>query len=124
PRRDPQGRGGPAAGRVLQGGRRPGRLGISSAPTAGPPSHSLGSDPPRAATPRGDPMNDTNLKAALAYARQGWAVFPLKPGQKKPPLTTHGYKDATTDPEAIRAWWGKWPAANIGLACGASGVVV
>ena len=62
-------------------------------------------------------------EAALVYAAQGWAVFPLKPREKRP-LTEHGVHDATTNPEVIRAWWTRWPDANIGLACGASGLVV
>jgi len=76
---------------------------------------------------------------ALAYARRGWAVLPLhemrhgtctcqseecnSPG--KHPRTQNGSKDATTDPETIRAWWSKWPAANIGIATGsASGLYI
>ena len=61
--------------------------------------------------------------AAIAYARIGWAVLPLKPRDKRP-LTPHGVNDATTDLDRIRQWWHQWPEANIGLACGEiSGVV-
>lgn len=64
------------------------------------------------------------LNHALKYAELGWHVFPLAPGQKTP-LTSHGVKDATTDEYEIRHFWGRWPKANIGLACGAkSGVYV
>lgn len=64
------------------------------------------------------------LKYAIWYAAFGWRIFPLQPG-KKQPITSHGVKDATTDEAQIRAWWEKWPKANIGLACGgASGVYV
>lgn len=38
---------------------------------------------------------------ALAYARMGWPVLPLRPGSKVP-ATARGFKDATTDPERIR----------------------
>lgn len=56
------------------------------------------------------------LNAALSYAARGWPVFPLK-GKK--PLTEHGFKDATTEPDIIVEWWGRWPDANVGIACGA-----
>jgi hypothetical protein len=62
------------------------------------------------------------LEAAENYARRGWRVFPLKPNNKKP-LTAHGVKDATADPTIIRQWWQRWPNANIGIACGASGLL-
>ena len=67
---------------------------------------------------------DELLKAALYYTGLGWKIFPCVPREKRP-LTTHGVKDATNDPDTIRAWWEKWPDANIGLACGqTSGVYV
>ena len=73
------------------------------------------------------------LRAALRYASVGWRVLPLhtpdaagacscgrrdcpKPG--KHPRTRHGVHDATTDAEAISAWWTVWPDANVGLATG------
>jgi hypothetical protein len=61
---------------------------------------------------------------ALALAKRGLAVFPLKP-RNKIPLTTHGCKDASCSPERIEEWWSKWPDANIGVATGsASGIWV
>lgn len=57
------------------------------------------------------------LDAALLYASWGWPVFPLRPGGKAP-LTRHGFKDASTDPMQIRAWWTATPMANIGLPTG------
>lgn len=83
----------------------------------------------------GNPM----LEAALAYAARGWHVFPLHsagrqtycdcgddacPSPAKHPWTRNGLKDATSDPTRVTAWWRKWPHANIGVACGASGLVV
>lgn len=59
-------------------------------------------------------MSDEFLKAALGYAKAGWAVLPLKE-RSKAPLTKHGVRDATTDPAQIREWWGQHPAANIGI---------
>ena len=65
------------------------------------------------------------LEAALAYAARGWAVFPVhETGDCKTPRTPHGFKDATTDSAAIRRWWQRWPNANIGIATGASGLLV
>ena len=63
------------------------------------------------------------LDAALGLAARGYHVFPLKPGGKTP-LTDHGFHDAARDDQTIRAWWGKWSDANIGIACGASGIIV
>ena len=54
--------------------------------------------------------------AALCYAELGYPVFPLRPRDKRP-ITEHGVKDASSDPKEIRAWWQRWPDANIGLAC-------
>lgn len=72
----------------------------------------------------------TMLDAALKFSALGWALFPIKP-RDKVPLTDaalglfHGVKDASKDPEKVRAWWTAHPDANLGLACGeASGVDV
>lgn len=62
---------------------------------------------------------DALLAAAIWYARQGYAVFPLKP-RTKVPLTKHGCLDATRDIEQIRSWWFRWPEANVGLHMGES----
>ena len=69
-------------------------------------------------------MAETELRqAALGYAAQGWKVFPCRAGAKTP-MTEHGVKDATSDPAQIQRWWTQTPNANIGLACGSSGLVV
>ena len=36
----------------------------------------------------------------------------------KHPRTSNGVKDATTDRKTIKAWWNRWPDANIGIATG------
>ncbi|WP_435610439.1 bifunctional DNA primase/polymerase [Streptomyces sp. C10-9-1] len=78
------------------------------------------------------------LQAALDAAARGWAVFPLRPGTKRPAL--HGEtrcprtgacagrhvkweNRATTDPERITRAWTQAPF-NIGLATGPSRLVV
>jgi hypothetical protein len=93
-------------------------------------------------TPPASPVD-----AALAYAAAGWHVLPLcwpddtgtcacgrvlngapapHEGRDagKAPLTDHGCYDATADPATIRAWWSRWPQANIGIALEPSGLLV
>jgi hypothetical protein len=82
--------------------------------------------------------------AAMRTARGGWWVFPVRAGGKTPAspaahpagspesLTCrgacgrwgHGLHDATTDPGVVEAMWRRWPAANLGISCGPSGLVV
>lgn len=62
------------------------------------------------------------VTAALWYAEHNWYVFPIA-NKTKHPLTPNGFKDGSIDPEQIRAWWNRWPDANIGMACDKSGVV-
>lgn len=59
-------------------------------------------------------MKDCALKYAVVL---GLPVFPLKP-KGKTPLTRHGFKEATTNPKQISAWWDNEPMANIGIATG------
>ena len=64
------------------------------------------------------------LKAALSYARRAIPVFPCELGGKRP-LTYNGFWDATTDMKRIEVWWGRWPAANVGVPTGKkSGLLV
>lgn len=62
-------------------------------------------------------MSATIFQAALAYAGVGWPTFPLAP-RAKTPLTSHGFKDATTDAEKISAWWRLSPGANVAIVTG------
>lgn len=57
------------------------------------------------------------LSAALWYGSAGIAIFPLEPRGKRP-ITRNGFKDATTDPATITAWWEQTPDANIGAPTG------
>jgi hypothetical protein len=62
-------------------------------------------------------------EAALAYAKLGWPVFPLRPRDKVPLIPKardgNGVHDAATGQARIESWWREHPDANIGLACGA-----
>ncbi len=60
---------------------------------------------------------------ARRYAETGLHIFPCWPKSKRP-ITTHGWQDATNDADQVAELWGRWPDANIGLACGASGLIV
>ena len=60
-------------------------------------------------------LNGRLRDAALRYAEMGYAVFPCVPSGKAP-VTSHGFKDATTDSAKIDAWWEQHPRANIGIA--------
>jgi hypothetical protein len=61
--------------------------------------------------------------AALDLAQRGYHVFPVRP-RAKMPLTSNGFKDATGAERTILHWWDRRPDANIGVACGASGIGV
>jgi len=64
--------------------------------------------------------SNLTLDRALAYARRGWPVFPCHPGEKTP-ATTHGYRDATTNPVQITAWFTRRHDYNLAIATGAPG---
>jgi hypothetical protein len=57
------------------------------------------------------------LAAALAAAKRGWQVFPVKP-RGKVPLTKRGLHDATRDTERIVDWWRRRPDANVAVRTG------
>lgn len=61
-------------------------------------------------------------RAALAYARRGWAVLPCVPRDKRPHprLAPRGFHDATADLVRVDQWWQLEPQANIGVVPGRS----
>lgn len=76
---------------------------------------------------RGQPMTNF-LDIALQHIARGWYVFPQKPKDKKPLIPKaaggRGFYDATLDADQVKAWWSKYPTANVGIACGASDLYV
>jgi hypothetical protein len=81
----------------------------------------------------------TPLAMARTYAGRGWPVFPVHSirdgsctcgrsscdNMAKHPRTEHGVKDASLSEPVIRAWWSRWPVANVAIATGApSGLLV
>ena len=65
----------------------------------------------------------TPLSAALAYARRGLRVLPIRPFAKVP-LVEHGVHDASSDPNLIRRWFENHPTRNVGIAVPAHWIVV
>ncbi len=68
-------------------------------------------------------MSNLFAEYAAKYAERGYHVFPCA-SRGKTPLTKKGFQDATTDPEQIAEWSEQFPDANIGIATGASNLVV
>lgn len=58
-------------------------------------------------------------EAALAFARAGTPVFPCALDGKRP-LTPAGFHEASSDIDQVRAWWARWPGANIGMPTGST----
>lgn len=92
-------------------------------------------------TAEGQPRKLSKLgRAAMIYATQyGWRVFPLHStddagmcscgnaacgGPGKHPRTARGCLDASAESSQIRAWWERWPDANVGIATGAGLAVI
>src|SRR5262245_3271965 len=69
-------------------------------------------------------MSDSMLDHALAYAAMGVPNFAVRP-DKKPFKGSRGWRDATTNPERLRAMWAEHPDALIAAATGQiSGLVL
>ncbi|AXI45113.1 hypothetical protein C1J03_03115 [Sulfitobacter sp. SK012] len=76
------------------------------------------------------PAIQRNLEVAKSLASAGLPVFPCRNaanGDKgaKSPLTSDGFKSATTDVDQIERWWSSHPSAVVGVPTGAaSGISV
>src|SRR5262245_1504652 len=58
------------------------------------------------------------IRAAMALAQGGLAVFPCRQ-RSKLPATARGFLDASKDPEIVQLWWRSNPNYNIAIATGA-----
>jgi hypothetical protein len=68
------------------------------------------------------------VTAAVELAEHGLPVFPCvnqpRGPEDKRPLTAHGFKDASCDPDLVRKWWARWPDALVGVPTGIRFVVI
>jgi hypothetical protein len=55
---------------------------------------------------------------AIQLAGLGFAVIPVKPDKKSPPLIKWEHIVEAPSPEQVEAWWDQWPDANIALLTG------
>jgi hypothetical protein len=69
--------------------------------------------------------NSSCAQAALDYLRRGWSVVPVRPREKRPLVAWQPYQQAPPTAEEVRAWFVRWPQANVAIVTGAvSGLVV
>lgn len=64
----------------------------------------------------------TTAQTAFELAQRGFATFPVR--EDKTPYTENGFQDASLDPYYTQERFEKYPKALIGIATGASGIVV
>ena len=66
---------------------------------------------------------DDKFKSLILLLQQGWPIFPIEPGAKKP-LTARGFLDASSDPKMVQTWHSRWPDANWAISTGAANLAV
>lgn len=59
-----------------------------------------------------------SLNAALRYRRQGLSVIPIEPRGKTPLVEWKEFQKRRATETEIRAWFRKWPNANVGIVTG------
>jgi len=64
-------------------------------------------------------------QAALEYLARGWSVVPVRAREKRPLLAWQIYQQRYPTAADLRAWFARWPEANVAIVTGAvSGLVV
>jgi hypothetical protein len=64
-------------------------------------------------------------QAALDYAGRGWSVIPAQVRGKRPLVRWKPFQREAADADQIRAWWARWPEANVSIVTGSlSGLIV
>lgn len=67
----------------------------------------------------------TVKESALHYLSLGWSVIPLRPKDKRPAIAWLEYQERRATEDEVRAWFHRWPNANVGIVTGSiSGLVV
>ncbi len=59
------------------------------------------------------------MKGASVYARLGWRLIPILPGEKRPAISDW-VNAASNDPAQLEAWATEFPSANLGVITGVS----
>ena len=62
--------------------------------------------------------------AAVAAAERGWSISPCRPGDKRPTIDRWEERASASPAHVGAAWRDRFPACNVGIACGPSGLVV
>lgn len=64
-----------------------------------------------------EPEFQTNMRAAIEYAKKGMSVIPVTQ-DKKPLIKWKPYQKGRASEEEIRSWFKKFPSANIAIVTG------
>lgn len=53
------------------------------------------------------------------YLGRGWSIIPVRAGDKRPLISWERYQHRPAEVEEARAWFNRWPDANVGIVTGA-----
>ncbi len=60
----------------------------------------------------------STIKAAKRYLARGWSVLPLRPRDKRPPISWEHLQHERPSEQDVAEWFRSWPDANIGIVTG------